>query len=84
MLILIIPQHVCAGFIKPAAVAAWLYCSRTGGRGDGMFDTHIPSHPPTAHPPPAKFSEAEPWDRPALMARQLMSTLDLSDSLGIM
>lgn len=68
----------------PTCVAAWLYCSHTGRRGDGMFDTHIPSHPPTAHPPPAKFSEAEPWDRLALMARQLMSTLDLSDSLGIM
>lgn len=48
-------------------------------RLDSSAFAHTPPPPPTT-----KFSEAEPWDRPALMASQLMSTLDLSESLGIM
>lgn len=68
-----------------AAVSVWLWYSSTGGQGDGMFGTLKLDWETFAHTSPlCQFSETEPWDRPALIARQLMSTLDLRESLGIM
>lgn len=43
----------------------------------GYLDSSTFAH----NPPPRWLSQAEPWDRPALIASPLMSTLNLSESL---
>lgn len=52
------------------------------GGGDGKFGLDWRAFAHTS--PLCQFSETAPWDRPAQIARQLMSTLNLRESLGIM
>lgn len=54
-------------------------------RGDGKFGTLRLDWSVFAHTSTLwQFLEIAPWDRLALISRQLVSTLDLGESLGIM
>lgn len=59
-----------------------MYC----GWRDGKFETLKLDCRALGHTysPLCQFFEMEPWDRQALMAKQLMSTLDLRESFWIM